>query len=101
MALPCMRTYSDGNGGGTRDANLDKGWLLQMPTELILYCTHCDLWHDTESEIAKCGQKKKASEAKYARIAKKETKGDDRVEKLESEMSEIKDMLRQLLREKK
>jgi len=39
---------------GSRDANLDKGWLLAMPSDLKLYCSGCDKWHDTQEEIDAC-----------------------------------------------
>ncbi len=99
MALPAMRTYSDDNGGGTRDANLDKGWLTSMPTELKPYCPHCDLWHGTEGEVNECGRKKNVLAVKWQRKAKKELSQEDggRLDKLEGDMGEIKDLLKKLL----
>ncbi len=88
--------------GGIRDANLDKGWLASKPTELKLYCPHCDMWHDTKDEVAKCGAKKKAIENKYKREAKK-TIGkevadkDKEIENLRAEMAEIKDLLNKMV----
>ena len=81
---------------GVRDANLDKGWLLQKPVELKLYCHQCDMWHDTEGEIRQCELKNTKFVAKCEKKAKKEL-GDDRVGKLEAEMGEIKNLLKQLL----
>ncbi len=81
---------------GTRDANLDRGWLTQKPSELKLYCPHCDNWHDTEDEIKQCESKNTLFVAKCEKKAKKEL-GGDRVGKLETEMGEIKSLLKQLL----
>ena len=102
MALPAMRTYADGNGGGLRDANFDKGWLPSMPTELKPYCPSCDLWHDTEEQVDECEQRKTALAIKWQKKAKKELAKEDsgRLDKLETDMGDIKSMLKQLLKEK-
>ena len=81
---------------GVRDANLDKGWLLQKPSELKLYCPHCDRWHDTEGEIRQCESKNTQFVAKCEEKAKKEL-GIDRIGKLETDMSELKNLMKQLL----
>lgn len=100
-SMPDMHEYSRTNGGGKvvesgiRDANLDRGWLLQKPNELKLYCLHCDQWHDTQKEITECGRKKKTFVAKSVREAKKN--GDDRISSLENDMTEIKSLLKQLI----
>jgi len=94
--LPNMREYRDGNGGGVRDANLDRGWLLIKPTELKLTCPYCDLWHDAKEEVTKCGDKKNAFDAKWKKQTEKE-QGDDRVDKLESQMGRIEGLLGKLL----
>ena len=39
---------------GTRDANLDKGWSLSLPTELKVACPGCSKWHDTQEEVDAC-----------------------------------------------
>lgn len=109
LAAPSMRDYNHIKNGkvvdsGTRDANLDKGWLLQPPTEHKLYCEHCDQWHDTVEEIRECGAKRKAFNAKWDKKAKAMSKTEDSIEKdvdtLKSEMSEIKAMLMKLLEAK-
>ena len=99
MALPAMRTFADANGGGTRDANLDRGWLSSMPAELKPYCPHCDLWHDTEKQVTECGRKKNVLAVKWQKKAKKELAEEDsgRLNKLEDDMGEIKDLLKKLL----
>ncbi len=101
-SVPSLREWSqkDAKGNvtnGIRDANLDKGWSLQMPTGLKPYCSHCDKWHDTEKEIEQCGVRKKAFDAKYMRKAKKETGNGDEVAELRKEIAEFKDMVKQLL----
>ena len=105
LASPAMREYITRNkegkaiGGGIRDANLDKGWLLQPPQIPKLECGYCDKWHDTEEEMIKCAARKKTSDAKYLKRAKKEIgkDSDSRVNQLESDMSEIKGLLQKLL----
>ena len=107
FAVPAMRTYRMTRSGaeGVRDANLDKGWLLQKPTELKPYCPHCDNWHDNQKEIDACGAKKKSFYEEYEAKARK-MKGQEggavaeRVDKLESDISDIKSLLTQLLKQK-
>ena len=59
-AIPQIRDWVKKNkegkaiDSGVRDANLDKGWLLQMPQVKKLFCPHCDQWHDTQVEIEAC-----------------------------------------------
>ena len=58
-AFPDTREFVKRQGGkvvgtGTRDANLDKGWLLSPPLELKQFCPTCDRWHDTKAEISAC-----------------------------------------------
>ena len=38
----------------SRDANLDKGWLLAPPTVLKPFCRACDRWHNTQTEVDAC-----------------------------------------------
>ncbi len=104
-ALPSMHAYAKKIDGkmvnqGVRDANLDNGWLTSKPTELQLRCYYCDKWHPTEEEVEACGDKKKASEAKFTKQAKEELKSEDtdRIGKLETDMSEIKNLLKQLVK---
>ena len=82
-------------GQGIRDANLDKGWLIQEPIKLQLHCPHCDYWHSTQKERKECEAKKNAFIEKHSKLAKKELKVDSsvRIDKLEEAMSEIKTML--------
>lgn len=106
LSVPAMRTWIKKKDGkvvdsGTRDANLDRGWLLQPPIELKPHCPHCDNWHDTQGEIDACGAKKKAFDNKWAAKAKR-MKGNEvgevgelkaEVSELKSDMSDIKEML--------
>ena len=98
-AMPDMHDYSFKGENGVRDANLDKGWLLQMPTELKLYCANCTRWHDTEEEISKCGITRSKFIAKHTKKAGKELQTTDniRLAKLEGDMGEIKGLLTKLL----
>lgn len=80
---------------GVRDANLDKGWLLEKPATLKLYCPHCDLWHDTPKGVEDCLAKR--SKIISQSIINTEKQPDSRLDKLESEMAEIKNMLSKLL----
>ena len=102
-SLPDMHEYSqrvDGNViTGIRDANLDRGWLLQKPEIFKLYCHHCDLWHDSQPEIIKCGKNRDAFVARVSKKAVKENHvEDDRISRLENDMSEIKNLLKKLVK---
>lgn len=110
-AEPAMRTWVKRNAkretidSGTRDANLDSGWLLQPPTNPKPYCSGCDKWHDTQEEINGCLAKKQAFTERWekkARAMKKKEGGEveeikEDVEELKSDMSDIKSMLKRLL----
>jgi hypothetical protein len=86
---------------GERDANLDKGWLVQMPDAANLkpYCPHCDRWHGTTEEIEECGEKKAAIVKIAEDKAKKEllTAEDPRIAKLEGDMAELKGMFSKIM----
>jgi len=89
-------------GSGTRDANLDKGWLLESPSEPKPYCPYCTNWHDTQKEIDACGVKKNRFAKLYEKKALKEKSEENKglqteVAELKSEMSDIKSMLTKLL----
>ena len=103
-AMPDIHEYAQKDdigkviSSGLRDANLDKGWLTQKPTTLMLYCPHCDLWHATTKDIDQCGAKRKALYSKHGKLAKRELgKSDSRINKLESDIAEIKGLLNRLL----
>ncbi len=85
--------------GGERDANYDEGLLDQKPQNLLPYCPHCDRWHNTQEEIDKCGSKKHTLISKHQVLAEKqlEKQDDKRITKLESDISELKDMFKQVL----
>lgn len=107
-AIPALREYvrkdAQGKviGQGTRDANLDKGWLLAPLATPKPHCPACDNWHDTRADVAKCMRKQKAfikaaqqrAEAEEAQLrAKAEAKNTD----LEREVAELKAMVAKLL----
>jgi len=108
LAMPDMRGYSrtDRTGqvleNGIRDANYDKGWLGAQPTELKLYCPHCDFWHDTQVEITQCQRRKKSFDDKWTKRARKEHRqngeaNEDRISTIENDIDEIKQLLQKLI----
>jgi hypothetical protein len=104
-AIPSIREWvqSDDKGQvvsqGTRDSNLDKGWLLAPPTVLQLHCRGCDKWHDTQVEVDKCVEEKKRVAQKWeTRVMKQNSSGSgDEVAALTSQVEELKLMVSQLL----
>ena len=108
-SLPSWREFvrkdSDGRilEQGTRDANLDKGWLLSMPTELKVVCPGCSKWHDTQGDVDACVDKRAKVAAQWERKAlEQQPKGqdaevEDRLGKLEEGLSDIKALLQQAL----
>ena len=109
LAIPSWREFvrkdSDGKilEQGTRDANLDKGWSLSLPTELKVTCPGCSKWHDTEEEVDACVDKKAAVAAQWERKAleqqpqSQDTEMEERLGKLEEGLSDIKDDIKTLL----
>ena len=106
-ALPSWREFvrknSDGKilEQGTRDANLDKGWSLLLPTELKVACPGCSKWHDTAKEVDACVDKKAEVAAQWERKALEQQPESADVEgrlgKLEEGLSDIKALLQQAL----
>ena len=88
---------------GTRDANLDKGWLLSLPTELKVACPGCSKWHDTQQEVDACVDKKAEAAAQWERKAieqqpqAQDADMEERLGKLEEGLSDIKALLQQAL----
>jgi len=88
---------------GTRDANLDKGWSLSLPTELKVACPGCSKWHDTQEEVDACVDKKAEAAAQWERKAleqqpqSQDADMEDRLGKLEEGLSDIKALLQQAL----
>jgi len=88
---------------GTRDANLDKGWSLSLPTELKVACPGCSKWHDTQQEVDACVDKKAEAAAQWERKAlEQQPQAQDadmeyRLGKLEEGLSDIKALLQQAL----
>jgi hypothetical protein len=60
QAFPQIRDFQKLNSEGKiiatgqRDANLDKGWLLSMPTVLKIHCLFCDGYHDNQTQVDAC-----------------------------------------------
>lgn len=106
-AIASMREYNrrDENGDvvgtGTRDANLDKGWLLQPLQEPKPYCVGCDKWHDTDEEVMMCIANKEEKARKWEEWARKE-KADEakaqgkEIEDLRVELYELKGLVHEL-----
>ena len=108
-SLPSWREFvrkdSDGRilEQGTRDANLDKGWSLSLPTELKVACPGCSKWHDTQQEVDACVDKKAEAAAQWERKAieqqpqAQDADMEERLGKLEEGLSDIKALLQQAL----
>lgn len=96
-AIPQIRDFIIRNkegkvtGNGTRDANLDKGWLLTMPQIKKLFCPTCDRWHDTSKEVGDC---KIAQDKMIKRMTVKVKREDtDKTVALEQQVAELKAMV--------
>lgn len=104
-AIPQMRDYvvKDKEGkvikSGTRDANLDKGWLLYMPKEKKLFCPTCDMWHDTQIEVDACKVAQGKMIEKMFKKARKEEV--NKTESLEQKVAELTALVEKLLEGKK
>ncbi len=103
-AIPAMRTYVKRDASkkiiesGTRDANLDQGWLTSKPVNPLPYCSGCDRWHDTQELVNECIRRKEKLHFKFQKLAEKELKIEpDRITKLEGDMNEIKNLLKKFL----
>ena len=109
FAIPSHREYQvkDTATGkvlrkGQRDANLDKGWTLTMPTELKIHCPGCKKYHDTQEEIAECLRLRAINAAKWEARASNDSSApsmdtEERLGKLEEGLSDIKTLLQQAL----
>ena len=109
FAVPAKRDYQvkDPATGkvvrqGQRDANLDKGWTLTMPTELKIHCTGCKKYHDTQEEVVECLRLRAINAAKWEARASNELSApsmdtEERLGKLEEGLSDIKTLLQQAL----
>lgn len=105
-AIPSLREYAIRNERGkvirtgTRDANLDRGWLLAPPTELKLYCRHCDKWHDTQEEIEACSVRQNRLVDRMAHKTRKEYKSEDTSEVtiLKDRVAKLEEMLTKALK---
>ena len=80
---------------GTRDANLDRGWLSQMPQVKKLFCPYCDRWHDTQVEIEACKIQQDKMLERFAKQTKQEQV--DETESLRQQVTELKTIVEKLL----
>lgn len=92
---PAMRGYVNKTTGeeGVRDANFDKGWLENPPENPKPHCKGCGKWHDTLEEVEKCMFMRQSDNEKWA----KEKLEEDRIDKLENDLADIKSMLSKIL----
>lgn len=80
---------------GTRDPNLDKGWLLSPPTVLKPFCRTCDRWHDTQEEVEACAVKQgKFIASMEAKVKQEDT---DKVSSLEQRVAELTALVEKLM----
>lgn len=98
--FPSIREYVRKNNGkvtetGTRDANLDKGWLLFAPTEFKPYCSGCDRWHDTQEEVTACIDRQQKFIDEKEREAKKEVA--DKTSELETKVATLEALVKKLM----
>lgn len=104
-AIPSIREYvkKDKDGKvietGTRDANLDNGWLLSKPQTLKLYCPHCNKWHDTKTQITQCGQTQRKFITLQEAKARKEEQ--DKTTSMEKKIKDLEAMVNKLMEDKK
>ena len=82
---------------GTRDANLDRGWLLSPPSELKPFCKNCGRWHDTPKEVDICGEKQNKFIAQAERFARQE--GIDKTSALEKQVAQLTTLVEKLTKE--
>jgi hypothetical protein len=98
--FPMIRDYVKKNAEGKviaqgqRDANLDKGWLTEMPKVKALFCQSCTRWHDTKAQVAECKRKQEAFEKIALNKAKKEESQkaksqDERIAALEAQIARL------------
>jgi hypothetical protein len=79
-ALPSMREWVRKNSEGkiveqgTRDANLDQGWLTSPPGSPKPYCVGCGKWHDSEAQVSECVTKKKRTAVAWEKRVKAQLK---------------------------
>jgi hypothetical protein len=102
LSVPSIREYQVKKDGkvirqGTRDANLDRGWLLQKPQILKPHCNGCGNWHDTQSEVDACIIKQKEYLDRMERLAHKEAEKTS----LEKQVADLQEMVKKLLEGKK
>ncbi len=103
-AIPSIREFvvKDSEGKiiktGTRDANLDKGWLLTPPTRKRKYCPGCDRWHDNQRQIDACVlQSKRFIQTATKKVQQEET---DENTQLKKQISDLEARLNKLMEAK-
>ena len=96
-SIPSHLTDREGN---KYDRMILQGYSLTPPENPKLHCDGCGKWHDTIEEVKSCVKLKKAEAVKWERKASQLlNKGSD-VKKLQDEVSELKNLVKQLLEKK-
>jgi len=101
-----VRKDKDGNviASGTRDANMDKGYLSHPPSEAEkkVFCRWCDTWHDTQVEVEACQIANKKIEAQREAMARQELANqtiekDNEISKLNSRIEQLEKLIKEKL----
>ena len=107
-STPAMRDFvrRDAEGKvieeGVRDANLDRGWTMSPPTQLMIHCRACDKYHWEEEEVASCMASRKAAAQRWedrAKTMRDEATGggteqfDERLGDLETAVGEVQESI--------
>ena len=76
-----------------------QGYSLSPPETPKPHCAGCGKWHNTEEEVKACVKRRKIEVAKWDKWASKHSnKGQDKeIKELKDELSELKDLVKQLL----
>jgi len=96
----CVPGYTSDSQGNKHDRLLMQGYTLTPPEHPKPHCTGCDKWHDTQAEVNACIKAKKVELVKWEKRARKELPQNGEVDDLKKEVSELRDMLKQLLEKK-
>ena len=110
LLIPQMRQFvkKDAKGNviasGTRDANLDKGYLTHPPSESEkkVFCQWCDTWHDTQVEVDACKVAYDKLEAHREAMARQELsneaiKKDTEIESLNKRIADLEKLIKEKL----
>lgn len=57
---------------GVRDKNYSFGWTDSPPENLKIECVHCKNYHDTEMEVAECGESRRKLLSRFSKEVEEE-----------------------------